>query len=87
MGENQKKLQTGNQIMTDKLIKLCDESEEWEYLEWCTRFPERKPSAQAKTKAEIAQELYQWREYATQQSKTIATLNSEIQILQGIKRS
>lgn len=40
--------------MTDKLIKLRDESEEWEYLEWCIRFPERKPSAQAKRKSENA---------------------------------
>jgi hypothetical protein len=70
--------------MTDKLIKLCDESEAWEYLEWCTRFPERRPSENAKTKAQIAQGLYQWREYATQQSKTIATLNSEIYILRNI---
>jgi hypothetical protein len=70
--------------MSEKLIKLCDESEEWEYLEWCTIFPERKPSKNAKTKAQIAQELYQWREYATQQEKTIATLKSEIYILRNI---
>jgi hypothetical protein len=77
--------------MWQKLVELWNrftrESEEWEYFEYLRRYPDRTPFIEGKTKAELAQELYQWREYATQQSKTIATLNSEIQILREIKRS
>jgi hypothetical protein len=78
--------------MKNILTKLSDlwnrftrESEEWEYFEYLRRYPDRTPFIEGKTKAELAQELYQWREYATQQSKTIATLNSEIYILKNIR--
>ena len=58
-----------------KLVELWNrftrESEEWEYFEYLRRHPDRTPFIEGKTKAELAQELHDWKVRSSEQALTI----------------
>lgn len=68
--------------MWQRLVELWNrficESEEWEYFEYLRRYPDRTPFIEGKTKAELAQELHDWKMRSSEQAQTIMRLESEI---------
>lgn len=72
--------------------RLTRESEEWEYFEYLRKHPDRAQFLEGKTKAELAQELHDWKMRSSEQAQTIMRLESEIkaqkqQFWERIKRS
>jgi hypothetical protein len=68
--------------MWQRLVELWNrftrESEEWEYFEYLRRHPDRAPFLEGKTKAELAQELHDWKMRSNEQALTISQLKAEI---------
>jgi len=58
--------------------RFTRESEDWEYFEYLRRHPDRTPFIEGKTKAELAQELHDWKMRSSEQAQTIMKLESEI---------
>ncbi|UQS95007.1 hypothetical protein Pam2_127 [Pseudanabaena phage Pam2] len=58
--------------------RLTRESEEWEYFEYLRKHPDRAQFLEGKTKAELAQELNDWKVRSSEQAQTIMRLESEI---------
>lgn len=68
--------------MWQRLVELWNrftrESEEWEYFEYLRRHPDRTPFIEGKTKAELAQELHDWKVRSSEQAQTIMRLEYEL---------
>lgn len=58
--------------------RFTRESEEWEYFEYLRRYPDQTPFLAGKTKAELAQELHDWKIRSSEQAQTIMKLEAKI---------
>ena len=54
--------------------RFTRESEDWEYFEYLRQHPDRTPFIEGKTKAELAQELHDWKMRSNEQARTINQL-------------
>jgi len=55
--------------------RFTRKSEEWEYFEYLRQHPDRTPFIEGKTKAELAQELHDWKMRSNQQAQSLETIS------------
>jgi hypothetical protein len=81
--------------------RFTRESEDWEYFKYLRQHPDRAPFIEGKTKVELAQELHDWKVHSSEQARSlnfwiefsktqalvIYNLQSDILILDEIKKS
>jgi hypothetical protein len=58
--------------------RFTSESEDWEYFKYIRRYPDRAPFLEGKTKAELAQELPDWKMRSSEQALTIIGLQGKL---------